>query len=211
MCTFSVRGRSSSISEKLKSEPLKWTRPGLFLAERDPGVRRDQRVEAAGDLEVARRGSRDGRSARPARFVAVVVDGLDAVAVRVEQEAAVVVGAEVGVARARRRRGTRRPRRPARRPERRHATARGSRRGAPASTRARRRSAPSPSPPTRRARRLRGSARIPTRTARCGRSARMRRGPRRRCRRGRTSHRGYPCSSGAPAVTFARRRSSYEQ
>jgi transposase len=66
--------------------------PGLVVAQADPRVRRDRRVEALGRLEV---GDADpqvvdaagGHRARP-----LAVHGLGAVAVRVEQEAAVVVG-----------------------------------------------------------------------------------------------------------------------
>src|SRR3954468_16094611 len=68
----------------------------LLVAERNPGVRRDRRVEALRRLRVA---DADPEVVDPARrhgVSALAVDRLGAVAVRVEQEAAVVVRAVLG-------------------------------------------------------------------------------------------------------------------
>ena len=130
-----------------------------------------------------------GHGARP-----LAVHGLGAVAVRVEQEPAVVVGSVPPcAARARRCRGTRRRSPPARRRPQPRGSARGTRRAGRGSRGARGPWARCPSPPTRRARRPRGWARPPARRGRCGRTARTRPGPRRRWRRGRTPRRGYRC------------------
>ena len=173
--------------------PVNCTRPGSSSPSAEPGVRRDRRVEALGRLRGRGRGSTGGRRGRRARRPrGRRVHRLDAVAVRVEQEPAVVVGPYCV-------RGPGAPssRYPASIPACQKAStacarsARGSRRAARGSPGARGPSARCPSRPTRRARRPHGWARRPARRGRCGRSARTRRGPRRRCRRGRTPRRGY--------------------
>ena len=103
MCTCSV-GVPPATSANERSPRATWKRsarsPRISQAER----RADRRVEAPGSRRGLRRGSRDGRRSF-ARARHAVVDGLHAVAVRVEQERPVVVrvvlGAQPGLAVAR--------------------------------------------------------------------------------------------------------------
>ena len=65
-----------------------------FVPQAKPGVRRDRRVEASRRLRVADAETQVVDAAVRHGALAVAVNRLDAVAVRVEQEAAVIVGAE---------------------------------------------------------------------------------------------------------------------
>ena len=160
--TCSVSGRSSSISEKLKFSPTTWTWSGLSTPIRSPACRSDRRVKALGRGRIADADPEVVDAAVGHGVLALRVHRLRAVAVRVEQEAAVVVRP---VDRARAGRAavavTRVDPPPARRRPRPLGTALGSRRAGRGSRGARGPSARCPSLPTRRARRRRDSARRP--------------------------------------------------
>ena len=65
---------------------------GLVVRQAEPGVRGDRRVEAPGGLRVADADPEVVDAAVGHGVLAVAVDRLDAVAVGVEQEPAVVIG-----------------------------------------------------------------------------------------------------------------------
>ena len=174
-------------------------------------MRGDRRVEAPGGLRVADADPQVVDAAGGYGVLAVAVDRLDAVAVGVEQEPAVVRRAVLRARPGAPSSGTPRRSRPARTRRPARGRGRGSRRGARGSPGARGPSARCPSRPTRPARRPHGWARRPGRSGRCGRSARRPRGPRRRCQRGRTPGRGYRRGLDTPEIIEGMQQLALEQ